>query len=258
MRSLRRFVTQSVLALILMGLVPPAASAQWYPPYPAYHWAAPESSLRIEVTPKNAGVYVDGYFAGMVDDFDGTFQRLHVEPGEHEIAIYLAGHRTLRQRLYLSPNATRRIQGSLDPLAPGDPLEPEPVPTAPPPPPENYYEPQPPPMPQGAPRQPPSPRQPNQPPVPPEPPAPAPIPPPSQSPSRFGTIAIQVQPGDATIIIDGERWEGPGGNDRLIVQVTPGRHTIEADRGGYLHFVTEIDVERDRTATVNISMTKER
>ena len=74
-------------------------------------------------------VYVDGYFAGKVDEFDGKLQRLHVEPGEHEIVVYLDGYRSLRQRLYLSPNSTRTIDGRLEPLREGDVQEPPPQPT---------------------------------------------------------------------------------------------------------------------------------
>ena len=32
------------------------------------------------VDPAEARVYVDGYYAGTVDDFDGLFQRLNVSP----------------------------------------------------------------------------------------------------------------------------------------------------------------------------------
>jgi len=68
----------------------------WYGyqyPYPmrpygyGYRRYEPEASVRLEVKPKEAEVYVDGYYAGIVDDFDGTFQRLRVEPGEHEIEL---------------------------------------------------------------------------------------------------------------------------------------------------------------------------
>jgi hypothetical protein len=37
-------------------------------------------SLRVLVDPAEARVYVDGYYAGVVDDFDGLLQRLHVSP----------------------------------------------------------------------------------------------------------------------------------------------------------------------------------
>jgi hypothetical protein len=85
------------------------------------------------MTPKEAAVYVDGYYAGVVEDFDGTFQRLHVEPGTHEVVVYLEGYRSRRERLYIGPNATRKLTGTLEKLAPGEPNEPVPEPSGPPP-----------------------------------------------------------------------------------------------------------------------------
>ena len=78
-----------------------------YGPYPygPYRYMAPEAALKLEVTPKEASVYVDGYFAGTVDEFDGAFQRLRLVPGQHEIVVYLEGYRSIREKLYLGPNA---------------------------------------------------------------------------------------------------------------------------------------------------------
>src|ERR1700735_3793543 len=69
--------------ILLVLLLPGAALAQFgYPrPYPSYRSAEPDSSLRFSVKPKQAAVYVDGYFAGTVADFSG-FHRLRVIPGE--------------------------------------------------------------------------------------------------------------------------------------------------------------------------------
>ena len=132
-RNFLRFVLG--LLAIVWAFSPTDAHAQFrYPlpyPYGGYRYG-PESDLRIDVTPKEASVYVDGYFAGTVDEFNGTFQRLHVMPGEHEIVIYLDGYRSIRERLYLSPNATRKIVGTKDRLAPGEPSEPAPQPIEPP------------------------------------------------------------------------------------------------------------------------------
>jgi hypothetical protein len=44
-------------------------------------------SLRIVDAPRDAHVFVDGYYAGIVDDYDGVFQRLNLEPGPHTIEI---------------------------------------------------------------------------------------------------------------------------------------------------------------------------
>src|SRR5438034_348630 len=47
--------------------------------------------LRLQVEPRHAEVYVDGYLAGHVDDFDGIFQSLTLETGGHKIEIVAAG-----------------------------------------------------------------------------------------------------------------------------------------------------------------------
>jgi len=44
-------------------------------------------SLRIVDAPHDARVFVDGYYAGVVDQYDGVFQHLNLEPGPHRIEI---------------------------------------------------------------------------------------------------------------------------------------------------------------------------
>ncbi len=58
-------------------------------------------SVRVLVDPSEARVYVDGYYAGTVDDFDGLFQRLNVSPGRHEITLKLEGYKTHRVKVYV-------------------------------------------------------------------------------------------------------------------------------------------------------------
>ena len=43
--------------------------------------------LRLKVRPRDAQVYVGGYYVGIVDEFDGVFQRLRLEEGPHQIEI---------------------------------------------------------------------------------------------------------------------------------------------------------------------------
>jgi hypothetical protein len=227
----------------------PWFGAQWggwgypypYPPYGGYRLAAPDATLRLEVEPKNASVFVDGYFAGNVDDFDGVFQRLHVDPGEHEIVVYLEGFRSIHEKLYVGPNSSRKITRQMERLAAGEPNEPKPEPSA---------------DARDA-----------------EAPSPAQGPPPSagrragparrgpdgpsatMQVSRAGTVAIRVQPGDADIIIDGERWaHGSGDDDRLIVQLADGPHQIEAHKDGYQQMSVDVEVRRGETVPVNISL----
>lgn len=61
-------------------------------------------SIRVLVEPEETRVYVDGYYAGVVDDFDGIFQRLYLSPGRHEIALKLEGHRSHRMKVYVPYN----------------------------------------------------------------------------------------------------------------------------------------------------------
>jgi hypothetical protein len=88
-------------------------------PYARVYYGASDrapSALRIEVKPVEAEVYVDGYLAGIVDEFDCFFQRLSVAPGNHEIVLRLEGHRTIREKLYLSPGASSN-PALMEPLA---------------------------------------------------------------------------------------------------------------------------------------------
>lgn len=246
--------TLQLIALLLPLLsvaVPTAASAQWrgYPPYgyPAYRNYQPESNLRLNVRPRDASVYVDGYFAGRVDEFDGRLQRLHVQPGEHEIVIYLDGYRPLTQRLYLTPNSTRTIDGRLEKLGAGDVQPPPPQPSED----DRVRR-------RDDPRMlPPDGREPL-------PPARGPAgPPPRRGPradddrsaSLESALSIRVQPSGAVVHIDGERWDGPEGrDDRLVVQVPEGHHVIEIERDGYERFTTEVEVRRGETRTLNVSL----
>jgi hypothetical protein len=215
----------------------------WYPPY-GYQFGYADTSVRVQVTPRETEVFVDGYYAGRVDDFDGVFQRLHVEPGEHEIQLYLPGHRIATQRVYLQPGGSFNIRRAMEPLAAGErePLRPEPAQPSGPSPRTA--------TPGGGARR--DPR------VPPdrEPPAPRDGPRTSAR-SEFGVVTFRVQPGDAEILIDGERWRGPNDDETLVVQLAPGRHLIEVRKDGYRTFTSEIDVPAAETVPVNVSLLRQ-
>ncbi len=72
-------------------------------------------TLRLQVAPRQAQVFVDGAHAGVVDDFDGTFQRLTLPTGSHEIEITLDGHRTFREKVLISPRSTHHVRHRLQP-----------------------------------------------------------------------------------------------------------------------------------------------
>ncbi len=78
------------------------------------------ASIRILVEPEETEVYVDGYYAGVVDDFDGVFQRLNLTPGGHEITLRLDGFQTWRADVFVNPGRTLRLRHDMLP-GPGDP-----------------------------------------------------------------------------------------------------------------------------------------
>lgn len=234
----------------------PWYGAQWGPypyppPYGYYGWI--DASVRLEVTPRDAEVYVDGYYAGTVDDFDGTFQRLRVEPGQHDLEIYKDGFRPLRQKAYLSADNTFRIKQALQPLATGEQMEPRPQPVNPPQGGQPYgQQPQNAPMPRGRSSRPAPTPQGGDPrdSQPPEPRA-------GQPSGAYGSVAIRVQPADVEVTVDGEVWRGPAGQDRLVIDLAEGSHTVEIRKPGFRTYVTQVDVKRGETASLNVSLRQE-
>ena len=159
---------------------------------------------------------VDGYAAGVVDDYDGLFQRLRLVPGPHEIVIYHPGHRTLRQNVYYNPGSTHTIRHTLDLLAPGEAAGAAAgaasLPAGPG-------------MPQArhaAERA-------------------------SPDTSRTGTLALRVQPVDATILVDGEPWKGPQSQERLVIQLSEGSHRVRVEKPGFQPFAVDMDVRAGET-----------
>ncbi len=47
--------------------------------------------VRIQDAPRDAQVFADGYYVGIVDDFDGVGQHLTLEAGPHQIEIRVPG-----------------------------------------------------------------------------------------------------------------------------------------------------------------------
>jgi hypothetical protein len=94
----------------------------WYGGYPAdpqagtYMPSNDEGKLRLKIKPREAEVYVDGYYVGQVDDFDGIFQRLHLDSGAHRIEVRAPGYESLSFEVRISPDHTTTYQGELKKL----------------------------------------------------------------------------------------------------------------------------------------------
>lgn len=211
---------------------PRAAYAHWY--FPVYDRRA---ELRITVEPDEldvAAVYVDGFYAGVVNDFDGVFQSLPLPPGGHTVVLYLEGYRTVRYNVYLPPADSFRLRVALERLPAGQASEPPPVAPPVPPPPAGSY------------------RTPATP-----PPVSVPAHPTIQGSATaavgFGTLDLRVQPASAEVVIDGQPWissvEG-----HFVIQVPAGRHRVEVLKPGYQQFSTDIQVAEGDVQPLNVSL----
>lgn len=104
----------------------------WYPPssYSGYYGGGyydpfygdsffhDIGELRLSVSPRYADVYVDGYFSGRVDDYDGTFQALKLEAGPHHIQIAAQGFAPLDFDVRVEPGRKITYRGTLQPFRP--------------------------------------------------------------------------------------------------------------------------------------------
>ena len=73
-----------------------------------------EGALRLMIKPNDARVYVDGQYVGVVDDFDGIFQKLHVTCGPHRIEVQGDGYEPLVFDARITPGHKTTYQGVLN------------------------------------------------------------------------------------------------------------------------------------------------
>jgi hypothetical protein len=214
-------------------------------PYYGYGYGYPmdvlTASLRLEVKPRDAEVYVDGYRAGTVDNFDGVFQRLRLRPGEHSVVLYLDGFRKVEQQLYVGHGADQSVKLEMEKLGADEQTGPRPVPPPPPTADERAEQ-------QAREPRPEDPRRGRG------------GPPPDitveqePGPRSFGVLALNVQPVDAEILIDGAPWTIPAGDARLNVQLPAGRHRVEIRKAGFATYTEEVAVQAGRRLALNVSL----
>jgi hypothetical protein len=93
------------------GYYPVGPYARPYGAATAY--AADVGQLRLKVKPRHAEVYVDGYFVGTVDQFDGVFQRLRLRTGAHRVEIRADGYEPVVFDVLIPPYETITYTGEL-------------------------------------------------------------------------------------------------------------------------------------------------
>jgi hypothetical protein len=208
--------------LVLASSIPGAAQV----------WAAPDASVKFDVKPKKAKVYVDGFYAGIVDDFDSPFQRLYTAPGAHEITLFLEGYRTHTDRAYLAPDHTFKVKLEMEKLAAGEVSEPPPAPSAPPPPQQPAI----------GPRGPNTRRLPQ---------------PPDQAPASGerarGTLELTLDPADAEVLVDGQPWQRSGSN-HVTMDLAEGRHNLQVRKSGFVGYLTDVDIRPAETTTLDVNL----
>ena len=98
----------------------PYSGYGWRDPYVRYGYAhvadAYTGFLRLKVRPREAEVHVDGYFMGIVDEFDGIFQRLRITEGPHRVELRHPYHEPLTLDVFIVPGETVTFEGRLIPL----------------------------------------------------------------------------------------------------------------------------------------------
>ncbi len=237
-------------AAIALTFAATSSSAQIiYPGYPAYRYAARDAAVKFDVKPKETMVYVDGYYAGIVDDYDGAFHRLRTAPGGHEITLYLGGYRTYSERVYLSADNTFKFKHRMEKLGAGEVAERPPAPAPPP-----QYQPGPAgqlPPPGGRVR-----RGPTAPGFPPDLPngAPLPGPPPTPDANARGTLQLTLQPADAEVLVDGSPWRGTASGERMTIDLSEGRHNIQIRKSGYVGYLTDVQIRGGQTTNLDVAL----
>jgi hypothetical protein len=70
-------------------------------------------ALRLKVKPEHGQVYVDGYYVGEIDSFDGVFQKLPIEAGAHRVEIRAPGYETVQFEVMVIAGETVTYKGDL-------------------------------------------------------------------------------------------------------------------------------------------------
>ena len=71
--------------------------------------------VRIDLNQRDAEVFVDGYYVGIVDDFDGVFQKVDLEPASHRIEIRAPGFETSQFEVNVLPGQTITYRTPMQP-----------------------------------------------------------------------------------------------------------------------------------------------
>lgn len=99
------------------GYMPFGGAYAWGYGYGGYS-GRPYGGVRIDLPQRDAEVFVDGYFVGTVNDFDGRLQQANLEAGPHQIEVREDGFEPITFDVNIEPGRTITYRSSMRPLAP--------------------------------------------------------------------------------------------------------------------------------------------
>ncbi len=79
------------------------------------------ATVKIEVNPSRAAVFLDGLFVGHVGEFEGAGRGMRVAPGTHQIRIALPGYQTFETQI--DPIADQKVEIKTELVKNGAPLQ---------------------------------------------------------------------------------------------------------------------------------------
>lgn len=82
---------------------------------PKAQFSAAPGLIKLKVTPERAAVFVDGAFAGTVNQFNGVGREMEIAPGEHHIKIDLAGYKPFETDVTVATKQKVMIKTDLQP-----------------------------------------------------------------------------------------------------------------------------------------------
>jgi hypothetical protein len=83
----------------------------YYDPIPGRFYGG----LRITGAPREAQVFADGYYVGIVNDFDGVYQHLNLEAGPHHIEVQEPGFEPVAFDVMVQAGRTMTLRAEMYP-----------------------------------------------------------------------------------------------------------------------------------------------
>jgi hypothetical protein len=96
--------------------------AYYYPYRQGYDDRNVLGALDLDVSPAKAEIYLDGHYVGVVDQYDGFPQYLWLEKGTYDVVLFKDGFRTISRQITIYPGL---VIGVDDRMEPGESVRPE-------------------------------------------------------------------------------------------------------------------------------------